>query len=406
MNALATESAWTNSSVVSGAYAINSSGGSNYPTYSDDFIRANGSLGSNWAEPSGAAAGLQIINSLGVYAASVPVIHAFEIYTAGTFSNNQWSSFLMESNGYSSSAQAAIVRAGTSSGTFYNDGIYVGGQTVYRLGNQPGDDFCAVFLLASYAIGDTHELDVAGSGPVFFWSKHNGTVDATCYDNTFNYTGGAPGLGMAQDPNTSPTIADGAWQGGSLSDFSSTPYDNFTRSNAGWLGVNWWFIPSNGNNSISSFFILNNNAAALSVPSGTGIAMWTTSFNTNHSSTITIGTLQLSGWVGAVARLTPGANGAATYYLALAEDNGTVDLLAFNNGSWNLLSSGSYGSAINTLELDATGASPVSLVIKVNATQFSTYSDSTYIFTGTYAGFGISGTGASSTVTGWQGSNL
>jgi hypothetical protein len=134
--------------------------------------------------------------------------------------------------------------------------------------------------------------------------------------------------------------------------------------------------------------------------------MWTTSFNTNHSSTITIGTLQLSGWVGAVARLTPGANGAATYYLALAEDNGTVDLLAFNNGSWNLLSSGSYGSAINTLELDATGASPVSLVIKVNGTQFSTYSDSTYIFTGTYAGFGISGTGASSTVTGWQGSNL
>jgi len=405
INALATESGWTNSSAVSAAYTINSASGSNYPTYSDNFMRTNGSLGSDWTDPDGAAAGLQIINDL-VYAASVPVTHAFEIYTAGTFSNNQWTSFLMESNGNSSSGQGAIVRATTSSSSFYNDGVYVGNEFTYRLGNQAGVDFCAVNLLASYAIGDTHELDVAGSGPVFFWSKHNGTVDATCYDNTYNYTGGTPGLGIAADPNTSPTIADGAWQGGSLPNFSTTPSDNFTRANAGWLGVNWWFIPGNSNNGISSFFILNNNTAALSMPSGTGIAIWTTPFNTNHSSAITIGTLQLSGWVGVVTRLAPGPNGAATFYLALAEDNGTIDLFAFNNGSWQLLSSGSYGNAVNTLELDATGISPVSLVIKVNGTQFNTYSDSTYNFTGTYAGFGIAGTGTSSTVTGWQGSNL
>jgi hypothetical protein len=406
INALATESGWTNSSVSSAVYTINSSNGSNFPTYSDNFSRANGSLGPNWTEPNGAAAGLQIANDL-VYAASVPVTHAFEVYTAGTFSNNQWTSFLMESNGNSSSAQGAIVRATTSSTSFYNDGLYVGNQAVYRLGNQQGDDFCAVNLLASYALGDTHELDVAGSGPVFFWSKHNGTVDATCYDNTYNFTGGMPGLGMAQDPNTSPAIADGAWQGGSLPDFSSSPSDNFTRANAGWLGVNWWFLPGTGTNSISSFFVLNSNAAALSIPAGTGIAIWTTPFNANHSSAITVGALQLGGWVGAVTRLTPGANGSATFYLALAEGNGTVDLFAFNNGSWQLLSSGTYGSAINTLELDATGTSPVSLVIKVNGAQFgSAISDSTYNFTGTYAGFGIAGTGTSSTVTAWQGSNL
>jgi Chitobiase/beta-hexosaminidase C-terminal domain len=404
INALATESGWTNSSVAGAAYTINSSGNPNYPTYSDNFLRADGSLGANWNEPGGAAAGLQIISNL-VYPASAPVIHAFDIYTAGTFSNNQWSSFVVASNGSSSAAQGTIVRASTSSTNFYNDGVAVG-QTAYRLGNQPGVDFCYAYLVGTYSIGDRHELDVAGSGPVFFWSKRNGTVDATCYDNTYNYTSGTPGLGMAGDSNSSPTIADGAWQGGSLPDFSNTPSDNFARANAGWLGVNWWFLPVSPQNSITSYFTLTSNAAALSMPSGTGIAIWTTPFNMNHSSAISIGTLQSSGWVGAVTRLTPGANGAATYYVALAEANGTIDLFAFNNGTWGLLSSSSYGSAINTLELDATGSSPVSLVIKVNGAQFGTYSDSTYKFTGTYAGFGISGTGASSTITGWQGSNL
>jgi len=402
VNALATESGWTNSSVANAAYTINSSTDPNDPTYSDNFARANGTLGANWTEPGGAAAGLQIINDL-VYAATVPVIHAFEIYTAGTFNNNQWSSFQMESAGNTSSAAGAIVRATTSSTNFYNDGISTG-QTTYRLGNQPGVDFCEVSLLSNYAVGDTHELDVAGSGPVFFWSRHNGTVDATCYDNTFNYTGGAPGLGIAADQNSSPTIADGAWQGGSLPSFNSTPSDNFTRANAGWLGVNWWFLPANSTNSINSFFVLNSNAAALSLPNGTGIAMWTTPFTTNHSSAITVGS-QSSGWVGAVARLTPGANGAGTYYLALATPNGTIDLFAYN-GSWQVLSTGTYGGPVNTIELDATGTSSVLLTIKINGTQFSAYSDSTYHFTGTYAGFGISGTGISSRITGWQGSNL
>jgi len=405
VNALATELGWTNSSVTTAVYTINTSNNSNNPSYSDDFSRANGSLGSNWTVPNGAGAGLQIINDL-VYSASAPVIHAFEIYTAGTFSNNQWTSFLLESSGGPYAAQGAIVRGSTSANNFYNDGIFAGNDSTYNLGNQPGVDFCNVQLLATYAIGDTHELDVAGSGPVFFWSKHNGTVDATCYDNTYNYTGGTPGLGVAGDSNNSPTIASGTWQGGSLPNFSTTSSDNFTRANAGWLGVNWWFIPATFNNGISSFFILNNNAAALSIPAGFGVAIWTTPFNTNHFSAITVGSLP-GGWAGAVTRVTPGANGAATFYLALAEANGTVDLFAFNNGAWQLLSSGTYGSAINTIELDATGYSPVSLSIKINGAQFgSAYSDSTYNFTGTYAGFGMAGGGTSSTVTGWQGSNL
>jgi len=398
VTALATEAGWTNSSAVSATYTISSS----LPVYSDNFARSDGSLGANWAVPAGAGAGLQLINDL-VYAAVTPVIHAFEIYTAGTFNNNQWTSFQMNSAGDTSSAAAAIVRATTSSSNFYNDGVYTN-QTIYRLGNAPGADFCDVYLLSHYTVGDTHELDVAGTSPVFFWSKHNGIVDATCIDKTFNYNGGSPGLGMASDQNSTPTIADGSWQGGSLPSFSGTPSDNFTRANAGWLGVNWWFLPSY-NNSMSSYFVLNNNAATLSIPNGTGIAMWTTPFNSNHSSAITIGSLTTA-WVGSVARMSPGANGAATFYLALATQNGTIDLFAFNNGNWQLLTAGNYSGPINTLELDASGVSPVVLTVKINGTQFTTFTDSTYRYTGLYAGFGIAGQGTSSRITGWQGNNL
>jgi hypothetical protein len=68
--------------------------------------------------------------------------------------------------------------------------------------------------------------------------------------------------------------------------------------------------------------------------------MWTTPFNVNHSSAITIVSLS-SGWVGAMTRLTPSANGSATSYLSLAEANGTIDLLLTIMGlaatfRWNL----------------------------------------------------------------------
>src|SRR5215813_4417656 len=48
VTALATEAGWINSSAVSASYTISSGGGGSNPTYSDNFARANGSLGANW----------------------------------------------------------------------------------------------------------------------------------------------------------------------------------------------------------------------------------------------------------------------------------------------------------------------------------------------------------------------
>jgi hypothetical protein len=402
ISALSTESGWTNSSVATAIYTINSS----FSTYSDNFTQANGPLSSNWTTPTAneTDSGLQIINNQ-VYAATAPVIHALEIYTGGTFGNNQWSSFTVKNipSSGNPSAQASLVK-GTVSTNYYNDAApnpTLG--PIYRIGNAPGDDFCSV-PANTYSAGDKHELDVAGSGPVFFWSKRNGVIDATCLDTTYNLTGGNPGVGFAADGNATPTLALGSWQGGTLPNFSTTPTDNFQRANDGWLGVNWWF-PQAGS-AFTSYFVLNNNAATPSLSGGVGAAFWTTPFNTNQSSVINIGNLASNDWLAAAVRYTPATVGNDQFYLALVLNN-DVELFAYSKGTWALLSNlGLYSGAISTIELDATGNSPVTLTVKVNGVQFgSTFSDSTYRFTGTYAGFANSGT-TSSTITGWQGGSL
>ncbi len=234
ISAISTESGWINSSVTTAVYTINSSFS---PSYSDNFTQANGSLNLNWTSPTAnyTGSGLQIISNQ-IYAATAPVTHAMAIYTGGTFGNNQWSSFVVKnvSSSGNSSAQAALVR-GTVSTNYYNDAVpnaTVGG--TYRIGNAPGNDFCAVQPSGTYSPGDTHELDVVGSGPVFFWSKRNGVVDATCIDTIYNLTGGNPGVGFAADGNATPTLALGSWQGGTLPNLSTTPSDNFQRANGGW----------------------------------------------------------------------------------------------------------------------------------------------------------------------------
>ncbi|MGA8108488.1 MAG: chitobiase/beta-hexosaminidase C-terminal domain-containing protein, partial [Acidobacteriaceae bacterium] len=404
INALATEAGWTNSPVASGVYTINSS------SYSDNFARANGSLGANWSEAYGSNAGLQISNDA-VYAASAPAEHALDIYTGGTFSNNQWTSFVLGNGpGSQPSLQAAIVRGSTTTANWYNDGVGVGG-TFANLGNGAYYDFCLVNGIAKYAKGDTHELDVAGSGPVFFWSKHNGVVDATCVDTALNYTGGEPGLGVIEG-NSTPTVSDTTWQGGSLPNFSTTATDNFTRANAGWLGVNWWFNePGGAGDSSEAFFILQNNAAVISVPNQWGLAVWTTPFNQNQASAMSVGKIASGDIVGPVVRYSlPVAQNPSSdsFYMIFGSSSG-LQLYAYNKGNWALLKNyGSFSGTISTMELDATGTSPVVLTLKVNGTQFgTTYSDSTYKFAGLYTGFAL-GAGATqtTTITAWTGSNL
>ena len=380
------------------------------PTYSDNFNRANGSLGSNWTTPSStspATFALQIISDE-VYAASTPVNHALEYYNAGTFANNQWASeTVVNAPTTGSSTQAILLRS--SNTNYYNDGIPLG--STYYVGPANQVDFCAVGHVGAYANGDSHSLYVAGSGPVFFWSFHNGVIDATCDDTTNNITGGNPGIGMAGDQNATPTMAAGNWQGGSLSSFSSSASDNFFRVNAGWLGVNWWFTPIDpGAGSVNAFYTLTNNAAVLSSTGSSqyGAAIWTTAL-TGNQSVVTIGAYgSLGDFVGPAVRYSiPSGNNVSNttaFYFAEASSSGQVEIFEYSGGKFNLLSNlGTYGGTVSTLELDASGNSPVTLTVKVNGSTFgSPYNDSTYKLTGAYDGFTTFGT-SSTTVTSWSG---
>ncbi|MGB9145034.1 MAG: hypothetical protein WCC14_04380 [Acidobacteriaceae bacterium] len=384
-------------------------GSQSYPTYSDNFQRANGKLGSNWKTPKNANP-LRIISD-NVYAATVPVTHALEYYSAATFANNQWSSYTIVKTGPGNSATSAMVRANGNTPTeFYNDGPQ---RSMERIGiatpTAEPTDFCSIQLYTAMNAGDTDELAVAGSGPVFFWILRNGVIDGTCYDDTYDYTGGNPGLGLAADNNATPTAAAGNWQGGSLPDFSTTPSDDFQRANAGWLGVNWWYPEPGGG--FTQAFTLNGNAAALT-GSGIGMAVWTTPFSLNQSSAVTVGSTAGDTWIGAVTRYTLVSSGNETFYFALVQPNGVVDLFAYDgtkrDGVWERLGSslGIYSGTVRTIELDASGTSPVLLTVRINGKQFGrTYSDSIYKLTGTYAGFIVDGT-ASTTVSGWTGKNL
>jgi hypothetical protein len=381
-------------------------------------MRANGGLGSNWAEPDGGGCPVQIISDL-VYSTCISTFHPSDIWVNGTFNSNQYSSFIVASGTSTGGGQAAFLRGSTTSQAFYNDGFNIG-STQIAIGDAQSTDFCVNgALLNAYSAGDTHELDVASgaSYPVFFWSKRNGNVDATCVLLSGNgqfYAGGYPGLGMSDDVNSKPTLADGAWTGGSLPSLSTAASDNFQRANSGWLGVNWWMDTHHYSGAAETYLQLNSNAASLNTSGSNGIcaAVWTTPFSSTQASTVTLGNLTSGDWIGALARYSMptagwGNDGNGSYYFAIWS-GGTLTLFAWTGSpshAFESLASASVATQPTTIELDASGTSPVSLTVKVNGTTAITYSDSTYMLTGTYAGFTIYGH-STSTVTGWSGANL
>jgi len=392
-------------------------GTSGFQTYSDDFNRANGDLGPNWQKSLATgpnAVGALTIVSNAVMAAVVPMLHSQAVYKAGSFGNNQWTSFTIQSgNGGISAGQEAVVRANGLD--FYNDavaaGSSMGGLVLYRIGNAASVDFCGSIPMADYAIGDRHTLNVAGTGPVWFWAMRTPsgstvpTINAACVDVTDNIVGGIPGLGE-DDNNSTPTLISDNWQGGSLPSFSTVPSDNFQRDDAGWLGVNWGFDPTGQcTGSPGSYMLLSNHAAINQKAGQQSVAIWTTPFaaGANQASVIQIGNFHTGDFVGPVVRYSPGTICNESYYFALLS-GGSAQLYKYtSNAQTNLTTFGTFGGTPTSMELDATGTNPVTLTLKINGTVIgSPYVDSTYHLAGTYEGFTMFGTNLT-TITGWTG---
>ncbi|MFP5230131.1 MAG: hypothetical protein ACLGXA_21135 [Acidobacteriota bacterium] len=377
-----------------------------YPTYTDSFARADGSLGSNWTEPSSAEGGLLISSDAVIVQTPASTGHQFEIYSAGTFGVNQFTKFTIEgSAGTSPSYSLGYVRATATGADYYNDAINSNSQQLGVHTSSGYADFYTSGQAPTYAVGDTHELDVAGTGPTFFWMKRNGTIIDGAVDNTYNFNTGIPGLGFI-DQNAAPTLAANNWEGGTLPAFSTTPTDDFQRADDGWLGVNWWFSFYSG---YAAGYVLTGNAAvqAAATSGAWDLACWTTPLTVNQSSKITIGGSGSGDWIGVFVRYDP-TQGASDNYYSVLINNGEVFLYVRQNGNFSQLSDlGPHTvSPGDTLELDATGTNPVVLTVKINGSQIgTTYNDTTYLIAGTYAGFQSYGS-TSNKVTGWTGLDL
>lgn len=382
---------------------------SSFATYTDNFTRANGSLGANWTTPSSNSTALTIVSDQVEAAITPPGLHNAEGYTAGTFSNNQWTKNTINNNGGTTALQSNFVRVNTGAGTFYNDAVGPG-VTSYQIGIETSTDFCGVAATwGTVAVGDTFELDVADTGvlnaPEFFWLHwtHSGVTKnvASCVDTATHHLNGVPGLGTVETGST-PNAFLGTWSGGSLPALSGSGYvDNFTRANSYWLGVNWWPLETGGSGtSMTGQMQITSNAAVLNATSTFGGEVWTTPYaSQTQNCTVTFGVIQASDFAGCIVRYsmpTMGVGNATTnsFYLAWIEGNGATTLYEYQNGSFNSLSSlGTCGGgSITSLKLSASGSSPVALSVFINGTQCgSTFNDSTYKLSGTYGGIFLNG---------------
>src|SRR2546429_6213939 len=177
---------------------------------SDNFNRANGGLGVNWAKPVPASEQtLGIVNNQ--VTPDIEDAHCYAYWTRDTFSQDEYSQVRMSNvgpwNGVIARAQSAIDRFymafvfGTNDYRIYlrKDGLYYSLKT----GNTE-----------TWVAGDIIGLEAAGFNPVQLTLLRKGNPVLTYTDTTENLVGGSPGIGIFSPSGDHLAIDD--WTGGNL----------------------------------------------------------------------------------------------------------------------------------------------------------------------------------------------
>jgi hypothetical protein len=176
---------------------------------SDDFNRADGGLGVNWAKPPASQNNLVIFNNqVGV---DVEDSHNYAFWSAGSFSQDQYSQVRIINVG---PWNGVIVRAQSAIDRFYlallfaaNDyRIYLRKDGLYYLLSTGNTE--------TWSAGDIIGLEAAGLNPVQLTLLRNGNPVLTYTDTTENLVGGSPGIGIYSPSGYHLTIDD--WEGGDL----------------------------------------------------------------------------------------------------------------------------------------------------------------------------------------------
>jgi len=180
------------------------------PAASDNFNRADGGLGVNWAKPVPASEQTLVIVSNQV-TPDIENGHCYAYWIGSTFSQDQYSQVQISNvgpwNGMIARAQAGIDR-------FYI--AFVFGANDYRLYLRKDGLYYSLSTgsTETWLPGDIIRLEAAGSNPAHLTLLRNGNPVLTYTDSTENLVGGTPGIGIYSP--TGAHLAIDNWEGGNL----------------------------------------------------------------------------------------------------------------------------------------------------------------------------------------------
>jgi subtilisin-like proprotein convertase family protein len=222
---------------------------------SDNFNRANGPIGTNWAYPIASETTFVVSNNMITPAA--PDHHTEAYWRSSKFSTNQYSQITLTAVG---PFTGVILRADTNQDQFYMGFVF--GPNDYRIyARYGGYTELATGSAATWQVGDTLKLIVSGtndpititmyqnSTPVLLWRSVVGT-DPVPVKN-----GGSPGICIYSPTGDNLTLDN--WQGGNLNSDTTRPStpSNLLASAVSPSVITLSWSPSTDNNGVAGYLV-------------------------------------------------------------------------------------------------------------------------------------------------------
>jgi hypothetical protein len=195
-----------NLSQYSGVASVTTQAG---PAASDNFNRADGGLGVNWAKPPASEQTLVIISNQ--VTPDIENAHCYAYWTRDTFSQDQYSQVQISNVG---PWNGVIVRAQSAIDRFYMAFVFAAND--YRIYLRKDGLYYSLSTgsTETWLAGDIIGLEAAGLNPVQLTLLRNGNPVLTYTDATENLLGGSPGIGIYSPSGDHLTIDN--WEGGNL----------------------------------------------------------------------------------------------------------------------------------------------------------------------------------------------
>ena len=177
---------------------------------SDNFNRADGGLGVNWAKPVPASEQTLVIVNNEV-TPDIENAHCYAYWTRDMFSQDQYSQVRISDLG---PWNGVIVRAQSIIDRFYLAVVF--GASDYRIYLRKDGLYYSLSTgnTETWVPGDIIRLEAAGLNPVQLRLLRNGNPVLTYTDATENLVGGSPGIGVYSPSGDHRAIND--WEGGNL----------------------------------------------------------------------------------------------------------------------------------------------------------------------------------------------